>query len=249
MARLSGKVAVITGAASGMGREHCLLFAEEGAVIIATDIDEKGLDETLGQVRKLGAEALAKTHDVTSESDWSAVVAVAVDQFGRVDVLVNNAGIAHTGRINETSLEDWQRVMNINATGPFLGIKAVTPAMRGSGGSIVNISSVYGLFGGPQAGAYNASKGALKLLTKAAAIDLETYGIRVNSVHPGLIATSMTQEWIDTPGAMDPLLDRQIQRRAAHPREVSQIVLMLASDESSFMTGAEVAVDGGMSAC
>ena len=100
MARLSGKVAVITGAASGMGREHCLLFAEEGAVIIATDIDEKGLDETLRQVRKLGAEALAMTHDVTSESDWSAVVAAAVDQFGRVDVLVNNAGIAHTGRIN-----------------------------------------------------------------------------------------------------------------------------------------------------
>ena len=140
MARLSGKVAVITGAASGMGREYCLLFAEEGAVIIATDIDEKGLNETLGQVRKLGAEALAMTHDVTSESDWSAVVAAAVDQFGRVDVLVNNAGIAHTGRINETSLEDWQRVMNINATGPFLGIKAVTPAMRSGGGSIVNIS-------------------------------------------------------------------------------------------------------------
>ncbi|RLA09658.1 MAG: cyclopentanol dehydrogenase, partial [Gammaproteobacteria bacterium] len=231
----------------GMGREHCLLFAEEGAVTIATDIDAEGLKETLAQVHALGAEGLALAHDVTSEADWSTVVAAAVDKFGRIDVLVNNAGIAHTGRVHETTLEDWQRVMNINATGPFLGIKAVVPVMRERGGSIVNISSVYGLVGGAQAGAYNASKGAVKLLTKAAAIDLDEFGIRVNSVHPGLITTGMTEEWIGTP-AVDPLLDRQIQRRAAAPREVSQVVLMLASDESSFMTGAEVAVDGGMSA-
>jgi len=247
MGRLSGKVALVTGAASGMGREHCLLFAEEGAVIVATDIDAEGVQETIGQVQELGGEAIALVHDVTSEADWEAVVTAAVDKFGRIDVLVNNAGIAHTARVYETTLEDWHRVMDINATGPFIGIKAVLPAMRDGGGSIINISSVYGLFGGAQACAYNASKGAIKLLTKAAAIDLEEFGIRVNSIHPGLIATAMTEEWIGTP-AMDPLISRQIQRRAAQPREVSQVVLMLASDESSFMTGAEIAVDGGMSA-
>lgn len=247
MARMTGKVALVTGAASGMGREHCLLFAEEGAQIVATDVNLEGVQETISQVKAQGGEGMALSHDVTSESDWSAVVDAAVKQFGRIDVLVNNAGIAHTGRVDETTLEDWQRVMNINATGPFLGIKAVVPAMRERGGSIINISSVYGLFGAAQACAYNASKGAVKLLSKAAAVDLAEYGIRVNSIHPGLIATAMTEEWIGTP-AMDPLLARQIQHRAAQPREVSQVVLMLASDESSFMTGAEIAVDGGMSA-
>ena len=247
MARLTGKIALITGAASGMGREHCVLFAEEGAVIVATDIEAEGLRETVIQVEALGAECLSFVHDVTSEDAWADVVTAVVDKYGRIDVLVNNAGIAHTGRVYETTLREWNQVMNINATGPFLGIKAVVPAMREGGGSIVNISSVYGLFGGAMACAYNASKGAVKLLTKAAAIDLNEFGIRVNSIHPGLIATAMTEDWIDTP-AMDPLLNRQIQRRAAKPREVSQVVLMLASDESSFMTGAEVAVDGGMTA-
>ncbi len=252
MGRVSGKVVFITGAASGMGRAHALRLAAEGASLAITDRDQTGLAETLAAVQAKGAEAAAWPHDVTDEAAWERVVDAACARFGRIDVLVNNAGVASsTVSVLDIGVDEWDRVMAINARGVFLGVRTVGRKMRdqGRGGSIINISSVFGIVGGAMASPYCASKGAVRLLTKAAAADLTAFNIRVNSVHPGLIDTPMLDGLLAREGEVrDRMLGVQLQRRAADPDEVSSAVLFLASDESSFMTGSEMVVDGGWTA-
>lgn len=251
MGRVSGKVVFITGAASGMGRAHALRLAGEGARVAISDRNEQGLSETLAAVQATGTDVAAWPHDVTEETAWEKVVDAACARFGRIDVLVNNAGISHsTSSVLDLGADEWDRVMAINARGVFLGVRTVGRRMRDQGGgSIINISSVFGLVGGAMASAYCASKGAVRLLTKAAAADLAEFGIRVNSVHPGLIDTPMLDGLLAREGEMrQRMLGVQLQRRAADPDEVSSAVLFLASDESSFMTGSELVIDGGWTA-
>ena len=249
MGRVSGKVAFITGAGSGMGRAHALRLAAEGAMVAITDRDENGLSETLIGLKARGAEATSWLHDVTDEAAWQRVVDEACTRLGRIDVLVNNAGIALSKSVLDTTVEEWDRVMAVNTRGVFLGVRTVGARMRDQGGgSIINISSVFGIVGGAKAAAYCASKGAVRLLTKAAAADLAELNIRVNSVHPGLIDTPMLDGLLQDDEVRRRMLGLQLQRRAADPDEVSSVVLFLACDDSSFVTGSEIVVDGGWSA-
>ena len=248
--RLAGKVAVITGAAQGMGRSHALLFASEGAKVVVTDMNEKGVEAVAEEIRKNGGHAIAAQQDVTQAARWDQVFDLAIKEFGKINVLVNNAGILTLKPLDDTDEAEWDQIMDINAKSVFLGCKHVVPHMEAAGGgSIVNISSIYGLVGAPFAAAYEASKGAVRLLTKAGAIDLAKYNIRVNSIHPGVIATAMTKDLMVTPEGAKALLASTIMNRPGEPEEVSNAVLFLASDEASFMTGSEVVVDGGYTAC
>ncbi len=239
MGRLDGKVAIISGGARGQGAAEARLFTAEGAnVVIGDGLDDEGK----AVAAELGDRAACLHLDVTEESQWQAAVALAEERFGPVTVLVNNAGILHFQSIDKTERADFERVMQVNVVGVFLGMKAVTPSMtKAGGGSIVNISSTAGLQGLPYLGAYVASKWAVRGLTKTAAIDLGPKGIRVNSVHPGGIDTPMIAG--SDPNAWS--YRRLPVPRMGQPEEVAQAVLFLASDESSYTTGAELAIDGG----
>lgn len=238
---LTGKVAIITGGASGMGAEHARLFAARGAKVVITDVNEENGTAVASEI---GESAIFIKHDVTSESDWETVVAKTIETFGQIDILVNNAGILIMKSIEDTSIDDYKKLMTINVDSVFIGIKAVVPHMKERGtGSIVNISSAAGLVGQPSALAYTASKFAVRGMTKSAAIDLGLFGIRVNSVHPGSIATPMTAGNGVKEGSPLPLA--AINRNAA-PEEVSEVVAFLASDAASYVTGAEYVVDGGL---
>ncbi|HZJ92669.1 MAG TPA: glucose 1-dehydrogenase [Thiopseudomonas sp.] len=243
MARLQGKVIIITGAAQGMGATHARLCMEAGAQVVLTDINaEKG--QALAS--ELGANALFIQHDVTHENDWAQVIARTEEHFGRINVLVNNAGITQSKSILDTSLADYRRILEINQVSVFLGMKAVIPSMQDSKqGSIINISSINGLVGG--AIGYTDSKFAVRGMTKAAALECAPYGIRVNSVHPGVIATPMIMQG-DTKAAVEAFAQSIPLRRVAQPEEVSSIIVYLASDDSSYSTGAEFIVDGGLTA-
>lgn len=233
-----------------MGRTHALLLASEGAKVVLTDMNESGVAAVAEEVRSNGGEAVSAKHDVTKAAEWTKVINLAVAEFGKLNVLVNNAGILTLKPLDDTDEAEWDQIMDINAKGVFLGCKLVVPHMEAAGGgSIVNISSIYGLVGAPFAAAYEASKGAVRLFTKAGAIDLAKYNIRLNSVHPGVIATAMTKDLMATPEGKKALLASTIMDRPGEPEEVSNAVLFLASDESSFMTGSEVVVDGGYTAC
>jgi 3alpha(or 20beta)-hydroxysteroid dehydrogenase len=240
---LEGKVALISGAARGMGAEEARLFAREGARVVVGDV----LDEEGEKVAaEIGANALFAHLDVTSEADWQAAVARAEEAFGKLDILVNNAGILRFGLLENTPLEEYELVIRINQIGPFLGMKTAAPAMRrNGGGSIVNISSLAGMRGLGGAVGYVSSKYAVRGMTKVAAIELGGAGIRVNSVHPGGVETPMTRPFgKDT----DPKTVRQYTTpipRIGRPDEIAQMVLFLASDKSSYCTGAEFVVDGG----
>jgi len=249
MSRLEGKVAIITGAASGQGAEETKLFTGEGAKVVATDISEDKLNKVVEEANKNDGEAIAIKHDVTSEDQWKTVVKKAVDTYGKLDILVNNAGVFTPGTAEETSLEDWNKVVNINATGVFLGIKHAIPAMReAGGGSIVNISSVSGILGFGAA-AYNASKGAIRTLTKNVAADFAKDNIRVNSIHPGVVVTPMTNPLLDVPDTRKDLEAMTPLPRLGEPLDIAYGVLYLASEEASFMTGSELVIDGGVVAC
>jgi 3alpha(or 20beta)-hydroxysteroid dehydrogenase len=243
MARLQDKVIIITGAAQGMGATHARLCVKEGAKVVLTDINaEKG--QALAS--DLGENALFIQHDVTSEQDWAEVIEKTQAQFGAVNVLVNNAGITMAKSILDVSLEDYRRIIEINQVSVFLGMKAVIPSMKSSQtGSIINISSINGLVGG--AVGYTDSKFAVRGMTKAAALECAPFGIRVNSVHPGVIATPMIMQ-DDTKAAVEQFAKNIPLKRLAQPEEVSSIVMYLASDESSYSTGAEFIVDGGLTA-
>ena len=248
--RLQGKVALISGGARGMGAAEAKMFAREGAKVVIGDVLEAEGRKTEAEITETSAECLFLPLDVTKESDWSAAVAATVQRFGKLDILVNNAGVVARGVLEDTTLEEWDRVMDINAKGVFLGTKAAIPEMRrAGGGSIVNISSMSGIVGQNYIQpVYNASKGAVRIFTKAAAIQYAKEGIRVNSVHPGPIDTDMAGERLN-----DSELQRQAElhnamRRTAHPDEVAYGVLYLASDEASFVTGSELIIDGGATA-
>ena len=242
--RLEGKVAIVTGGASGMGRSEAAIFAREGARVMVADI----LDGEGEQVAKaVGDAARFRRLDVTSERDWEAVVAATERELGKVDILVNNAGISGTYTSDLASSEAWDRVMDINAKGVFLGMKHVHPAMkRAGGGAIVNISSISGFTG--QLGvhmAYNASKGAVRIMTKAAAVQWARDGIRVNSVHPGFMPPMRTSVGSANPEWRAKVLATVPMRREGRVEEVAHAVLFLASDEASYITGTELVVDGG----
>ena len=250
MPRVENKVALVSGGARGMGAAEAKLLAREGAKVVIGDILEEEGRRTEAEINEAGGECLFIRLDVTSSADWEQAVAAAVARYGKLDILVNNAGIVARGVLEDCSYEEWDRVMEVNAKGVFLGTKAAIPEMRrAGGGSIINTSSISGLVGQDAIQpVYNASKGAVRIFTKAAAIQYAKEGIRVNSVHPGAV---------DTPMAGDRLADPELQRQAdariplgrtAQPEEIAYGVLYLASDESSFVTGSELVIDGGYTA-
>ncbi len=240
---LEGKVALISGAARGMGAEEARLFAANGARVVLGDVlDEEG-EKTAAAI----GEAARYVHlDVTSESDWQDAVALAESEFGRLDVLVNNAGILRFGPIEKTSLEEYELVIRVNQVGPFLGMKAAAPALRrAGGGSIVNISSLAGMQGVAGLVSYASSKFAVRGMTKVAALELGGDGIRVNSVHPGGVETPMTRPLGDSDEPADEPEYTTPIPRIGRPEEIAQLVLFLASEKSSYCTGSEFVVDGG----
>ena len=240
MGRLEGKVCVITGGARGQGEAEARLFCAEGATVWIADVLD---DEGQALAGELGCEY--RHLDVREEVAWSGLVDEVVGQSGALDVLINNAGIFRKNRLIDTSKEEFELVMDINATGVFLGMRSVAPAMiKGGSGSIVNISSLAGMRGAAGALAYGASKWAVRGMTKTASIELARKGIRVNSIHPGLIETPMADEL----GNTDKLIRRTPLGRMAGADEVAKMALFLASDDSSYSTGSEFLVDGGLSA-
>jgi NAD(P)-dependent dehydrogenase (short-subunit alcohol dehydrogenase family) len=251
MDRVEGKVAIITGGGSGIGRAGALALAREGARIVATDLNVSAAEETASAIRGAGGEAIALVHDVGEESQWAAVMDAAQKAFGRLDVLVNNAGVSGKGPLADTAPEDWRALMRVNLDGVYLGTRAAIAAMQPQGtereqfGSIVMISSILGIVGGPRSAPYSASKGAVRLFAKAAAMECAAAGdnIRVNSVHPGLIDTPIWPAGTDVHARAKPIVPMA---RAGEAEEIAKGVLFLASDASSYMTGAELVIDGGM---
>ena len=247
MGRLDGKVALITGGARGMGKSHVRHFVAEGAQVVFGDVlDDRGLAVAAG----LGSEVCRYLHqDVTSEDDWAEAAGLAVEAFGHLDVLVNNAGVLQFATIADMALADFRRVLEVNAVGCWLGMKAVIdPMTKAGGGSIVNISSIEGFTGAAGLSAYSASKFAVRGMTKVAAQELGRFGIRVNSVHPGGVLTRMTLEQAGTYDHVDgaAFIESLPIPRFAEPVEISRLVAFLASDDSSYSTGSEFVADGGV---
>jgi 3alpha(or 20beta)-hydroxysteroid dehydrogenase len=246
MGQLDGKTVIITGAARGMGAAEAELLAREGAAVLVADVMDEQAEKVAAGIRETGGRAVATSLDVTSESAWSAAAELAEREFGRIDALVNNAGISYRVGLLDADLDDWNRVMAVNLTGSLLGIRAVVPAMRRvGGGSIVNVSSIAGLTAYP-ASAYSVSKWGVRGLTKVGALELAPFGVRVNSIHPGIIDTPMLD---NAPDVMKrAFADGTPAKRAGRPEEVASLVLFLCSDGSSYINGAEIAVDGGFTA-
>jgi NAD(P)-dependent dehydrogenase (short-subunit alcohol dehydrogenase family) len=251
MGRLSDKVAIITGAADGQGAEEARLFAKEGAKVVATDIQSEKVESVVKEIKENGGEAISLKHDVANEDGWKDVVNKAVENFGKVDVLVNNAGI--TGDLAagaaDTDTEEWDKVIDVDLKGVFLGMKYVIPEMQKVGkGSIINISSIAGLIGNGGPHAYTAAKGGVRLMSKNAAVDYGKEQIRVNTIHPGHIKTPMTKDFLGTEDLLKGQLARIPLDWVADPIDIANGALYLASDESRFVTGTELVIDGGLTA-
>ena len=252
--RVANKVALVTGAASGLGAESARRLAREGAAVLLTDRPVDAGETVAATIEAAGGRAAFRKHDVTSEADWQGAVAAAVERFGRLDILVNNAGVASGAMDLMThSLEEWRRILSINLDGVFLGHRYAGPAIaRSGGGSVINLSSIMGKVAMPAAAAYCASKGGVLMLTKAAALEWAPLGIRVNSIHPGFIDTPMVSNalhQVENGNEMrEMIITRHALGRLGVPREIADAVVFLASDESSFMTGSELVVDGGYTA-
>ncbi len=244
--RLAGKVALISGGANGMGAEEARLFAREGARVVIADVLEDEGKQVEAGINAAGGEALFVRTDVTREEEWKHAIDAAVGRFGKLDILVNNAGVSSTSVEDPLDSAGWQRIMDVNATGVFLGTKYAIPAMRAvGGGAIVNISSIMGFVGGESGHpAYHASKGAVRIFTKAIAVQYGPDNIRVNSVHPGFLPPMRTSRPRDA-SQNQQVIGTTPLRRLGEPIEVAHAVLFLASDEASFITGAELVVDGG----
>ena len=245
--RLKDKVAIITGAANGMGAAEAKLFAKEGAKVVATDLDEKNLAVLAEEIKTAGGEVLTVKQDVTSEAEWQALISKTIDTYGKLDILVNNAGIAINKNFSNMEMSEWNKVMDVNLNGCVLGMKYCIPEMQKNGsGSVVNISSIGGLVGMAGSSPYTAAKGALRALTKSAAVEYGKDKVRVNSVHPGIIKTPMVA---DTMEAAMPFYETYTQLPyMGEPDDVAYGVLYLASDEARFMTGSELVIDGGWTA-
>ena len=248
--RLEGKVALITGGARGQGAAEAKLFIKEGAKVVIADIlDEEG-KKLEAEIIELGGECFYTHLDVSNSANWKNTVATAVTRFGKIDILVNNAGIVVWGTNDDTTEEIWDTVMDVNAKGVFLGTQHVIPEMKKSGGgSIINISSISGLVGQPTIQpVYNASKGAVRIFTKSTAVQYGSYGIRANSIHPGAINTDMISHRIQGEESRKRIKENVPLQRVAYPIEIAYGALFLASDESSYMTGSEMVIDGGVTA-
>lgn len=248
MGRLDSKVAVITGAADGMGAAHAKLFVNEGAKVVLTDIQED-LGKKLAE--ELGDSALFIKLDVTNKNDWDNVVSKTEETFGPINILVNNAGMSYSEPTLDMSEDSWNKVVDLNQTSIFLGTKAVVPSMKkAENGSIVNVSSISGFVGQSAGLAYNATKFAVRGMTKSSALEFADDNIRVNSVHPGIIQTNMIDQILQAGGEGKDIvesLEKDIPlKRLAQPEEISYLVLYLASDESSYSTGSEFVADGGL---
>jgi NAD(P)-dependent dehydrogenase (short-subunit alcohol dehydrogenase family) len=247
--RLKDKVAIITGGAAGMGAATAHLFSREGARIVITDIDEKDGPAVAADIVRANGDARYETHDVAKEADWQRIVDAALAAYGRIDILINNAGIS--GSIpDRLDLDMWDRQMSINARGMFLGIRAVIPTMQQQKrGAIVNISSISGVVGQAYVHmAYNAAKGAVRTMTKAAAVQYAPENIRVNSVHPGIMPPMRTSKLTADPAVREKMIRAVPMRREGAIEEVAFANLFLASDEASYITGVELMVDGGYTA-
>ncbi len=245
--RLDGKVAIVTGAANGMGQSEALIFAREGAKVAVADLLEAEGRQVADKVKAAGGQAIFVKLDVVNEAEWEKAVKATVDAFGKLDVLVNNAGISGTYDPDTLSTSAWDRIMEINARGVFLGMKHAIPALqRAGGGSIINISSISGVVG--QLGihmAYNASKGAVRTMTKSAAVQYAKDNIRVNSVHPGMLPPMKSSKGSADPTWREKMIRAVPLKREGRVEEVAHAVLFLASDEASYITGVELPVDGG----
>ena len=254
--RLEGKVALISGAASGVegdlmgfGGAAARLFAREGAKVVLTDIKQESGQQTAAQINESGGEATFLRLDVTNEQDWIDAVRATVSSYSRLDILVNNAGTGARYTVEETTEEVWDTQMNIHAKGTFLGTKHAIPEMRKvGGGSIINVSSIYGLVGSDTSTAYHAAKGAIRLFTKSAAIQYAKENIRVNSVHPGYALTPLTQRGYANPEYLEQIRSKIPMGRVGTADDIAYGMLYLASDESSFVTGSELVIDGGTTA-
>lgn len=251
MGRVEGKIALITGAGMGLGLATATLLAREGARLVLTDIHPGHLEKAVENLRAAGAEVRGIVHDTSSPEDWARVEADVRATEGRLDILVNNAGIAPIGTIESCDMDQWRRCMAVNADGVFLGCKTAVALMKAHGGSIINLSSIDGIIGEADLAAYCASKGAVRTLTKAVAVHCaeQSYGIRCNSIHPGYIWTPQTENYLAGLGTLEAEKAKALARhpigRLGKPEDIAYMVLYLASDESSFVTGAEMVVDGG----
>lgn len=254
MGRVNGKVALVTGGAKGIGRATALLLAREGATVVVSDLDEAGGQAVAHEIVASGGRAGFVRHDVTDEAQWIEVTTRAKADHGGLHVVVNNAGVGHGATAEDETLERWRQLMAVNLDGVFLGTKHAIRAMKGGTGSIVNISSVEGIVGDPNLAAYNASKGGVRIFTKSAALHCAQagYRIRVNSIHPGYIWTPMVQGYLagigDLHAGRDALSKMHPIGRVGEPDDVAYGVLYLASDESGFVTGSELVIDGGYTA-
>jgi NAD(P)-dependent dehydrogenase (short-subunit alcohol dehydrogenase family) len=257
MGQVSGKVGLVTGGGSGIGRATALTLGREGAAVMVTDINEATAAAVAAEIVANGGKAQSMAQDTTSEDRWIEIIAATQSAFGKLDVLVNNAGIAIAGPLETFSLADWRKQQAINVEGVFLGIKHAIPAMRAAGGgSIINLSSIAGLRGNRTGlGAYSATKGAVRLLTKTAALETAKDNIRVNSVHPGIIETPIWDAILPGGEAGRNAGDLNTRARASvptgvlgQPQDIANGILFLASDQSSYMTGSELVIDAGVTA-
>ncbi len=254
MGRVANKVAIVTGAAGGIGSAIARCLAEQGARVLLTDISEDSVQAAATRLRDLGLSVSGMSHDVSDSLAWERVFSSARSSFGDVDILVNNAGLAHVASIEDVSLAEWRRIMSVNLDGVFLGTQAAIAQMRDGGGSIVNIASIRALAGNPNTVAYDTSKAGVVALTRSAALHCarQRYNIRINAVLPGYVATEMVRQVIsrqpDPEAAMSNVMNVQPIGRMGLPEEIANTVLFLASDEASFMVGSQLVVDGGYTA-
>lgn len=247
--RLENKVAIITGGGSGMGEAAVRLFAKEGAKVVATDINLEAAEKVAQEIREAGFEAVAMKQNVADKSDWQAVISKTIETFGKIDILVNNAGISVAKDFLDQTEEDFAKGFAINTNSVMYGMQLAIPHMiENGGGSIVNVSSIAALTGMSGAGVYTASKGAVRSITKAAAVDYGKQNIRVNSVHPGYIVTPMSAEYMESDKFRPHFLAQIALPELGNAIEVANAMLFLASDESSHITGIELPVDGGVTA-